>query len=104
MVPAKERTDEHRRYLVRRFIPRDRVDCRHDGPCCTRRSGDGLPAWRVALASILLVACGMGIEYLLWSNVKAISSRASMSTSSPSLATSVRMLFSFMSMMKSTVC
>jgi MFS family permease len=53
---------------------------------------DGLSAWRVALASLMLVACGMGIEYLLWSNVKTISDDMGWSRGTTSLAYTLEML------------
>jgi MFS family permease len=53
---------------------------------------DSLSAWRVALASLLLVACGMGIEYLLWSNVKTISDDMGWSRGTTSLAYTLEML------------
>ncbi len=53
---------------------------------------DGLSAWRVALASLLLITCGMGIEYLLWSNVKTISDDMGWSRGTTSAAYALEML------------
>ena len=33
---------------------------------------DGPEAWRIAIVSTLLVSLGMGVEYMLWSNLKTI--------------------------------
>ena len=53
---------------------------------------DGPSAWRVALASLLLISCGMGIEYLLWSNVKTISDDMGWSRGTTSAAYALEML------------
>jgi len=53
---------------------------------------DGISAWRVALASLLLISCGMGIEYLLWSNVKTISDDMGWSRGTTSAAYALEML------------
>lgn len=61
-------------------------------PVAQEGIADSLSAWRVALASLLLVACGMGIEYLLWSNVKTISDDMGWSRGTTSLAYTLEML------------
>ncbi|MBC6440933.1 MAG: MFS transporter [Rhodospirillales bacterium] len=53
---------------------------------------DSLSAWRVALASLLLISIGMGIEYLLWSNVKTISDDMGWSRGTTSAAYALEML------------
>ena len=53
---------------------------------------DSLAAWRVALASLLLIACAMGVVYLLWSNVKTISDDMGWSRGTTSAAYALEML------------
>ena len=53
---------------------------------------DGPAAWRVALASLLLITVGMGIEYLLWTNVKTISDDMGWSRGAISAAYALEML------------
>jgi len=53
---------------------------------------DGAAAWRVAIGSTLLISLGMGIEYMLWSNLKSISDDMGWPRWIPSAAYALEML------------
>ena len=61
-------------------------------PAAREGVADSLAAWRVALASLLLVACGMGVVYLLWSNLKTISDDMGWARGTTSAAYALEML------------
>ncbi|MBT7615172.1 MAG: MFS transporter [Rhodospirillaceae bacterium] len=61
-------------------------------PVAVDGAADGLAAWRVALASLLIVFCGMGIEYLLWTSVKTISDDMDWSRGTTSAAYALEMI------------
>ena len=53
---------------------------------------DGLSAWRIAIGSTLLVSFGMGVEYMLWANLRTIADDMSWPRWIPSAAYALEMV------------
>ena len=53
---------------------------------------DGFSAWRIAIASTLLVSFGMGVEYMLWANLRTIADDMSWPRWIPSAAYALEMI------------